>query len=156
MTDTPATIAARRSGISHTVVRYGAVRSIEEAAAARQVDLEAMVKTLAVRSGDADVRLVAVPGDRVIAWPKLRTHLGLNRVAMVDAGDLEDLTGYVRGTVTPFGTTTALPLIVDAALLDVETLSIGGGAGGVALHLAPRDLVAAFDADVADVTRPMP
>ena len=64
------------------------------------------------------------------------------------------MTGYERGAITPFGATTAWPVIVDASAMAHEPVAIGGGAHGVNLHLAPADLVAALDAEVVDVTVP--
>ena len=54
------------------MTRHGPVRSLAEAAAARGVEPAAIVKTLVVRVTDDDYRFVLVPGDREIAWPKLR------------------------------------------------------------------------------------
>jgi prolyl-tRNA editing enzyme YbaK/EbsC (Cys-tRNA(Pro) deacylase) len=45
-------------------------------------------------------------------------------------------------------------VIVDASVRDLAVVSVGGGAFGVNIHLAPSDLVAALDADVADVSDP--
>jgi prolyl-tRNA editing enzyme YbaK/EbsC (Cys-tRNA(Pro) deacylase) len=45
-------------------------------------------------------------------------------------------------------------VLADSAILDHPVVSIGGGARGVSLHLAPADLVAALDATVVDVSIP--
>ena len=97
---------------------------------------------------------VLVPGGRRFDWPKLRAHLGVSRLSLPDADEARDATGYERGAITPFGSTTAWPVIVDAAALDHPTIAIGGGARGVNLHLAPADLVTATGATVVDVTAP--
>jgi prolyl-tRNA editing enzyme YbaK/EbsC (Cys-tRNA(Pro) deacylase) len=64
------------------------------------------------------------------------------------------VTGYVRYTITPFGSTRSWPVIADAAIAGQPVVAIGGGARGVNLHLAPADLVAALGAAVVDVTVP--
>ena len=64
------------------------------------------------------------------------------------------MTGYVRYTITPFGSTRAWPVIADASIEGLEKVAIGGGAFGVNLHLAPADLVAALGAELVDVTVP--
>lgn len=154
VSDTPATKAVARTGIEHRVVTYGKVDTAEEAARARGVPLAALVKTLVLRLSGDDYRLVAISGDRVIDWPKVRRQLGVTRVSMADEDALVAVTGYVRGTVTPFGATGGWPLIVDASVLEHDEVSLGGGEHGVAIHLAPSDLVECFDAVVADVTKP--
>lgn len=144
--------AAEALGLSHVVTRHGPVRSLEEAAAARGVDPSAVVKTIVVRLTDDDYRFVLVPGDREIAWPKLRALLALNRLSMPSAETAFAVTGYVRGTITPLGSTTAWPVVADASLSG--PVSLGGGAHGVALTVDAAELVRALGATVADVTDP--
>ena len=152
---TPAIEAARALGIAHRIVTYGEVRSAEEAARARGVPLAALVKTLVVRVADGAYHLVAIPGDRSIAWPKLRELLGTKRLSLAPQDDLVAATGYARGTVTPFGARPVWPLVVDKSLVDVEEISIGGGGHGMALHVSAADLIRAFSAVVADVSNPV-
>jgi Cys-tRNA(Pro) deacylase len=142
--------AAAELELVHTVTRHGPVRSLEEAAAARGVAPRQLVKTLVVRVREGEHRFVLVPGDREIAWPKLRALLGVNRISLPSADEARDVTGYVRGTITPLGSATALPVIVDASISGA--VSIGGGAHGVALTVDAAELTAALGATVADVT----
>ena len=93
------------------VTRHGPVRSLQEAAAARGVEPRDIIKTLVVRRGEGDHLFVLVPGDREISWPKLRAHLGVNRLSMPDANTALEVTGYERGTITPFGSSTAWPVV---------------------------------------------
>ena len=143
------------SGIEHTITRHGRVNSLEEAAAARGVQPADIIKTLVVRRADDDYLFVLVPGDREISWPKLRAQLGVNRLSMPDAATAKDVTGYERGTITPFGSLTAWPVVADASVLG-RTISIGAGAHGVAVTAYADDVVRALAADVADVTDPQP
>ena len=137
--------------LSHTVVRHGPVRSLEEAAVARGVSPAAVVKTLVVRRGAGDYLFVLVPGDRQISWPKLRALLGVNRMTLPSADEALEATGYERGTITPFGSATAWPVVADSAIVGQE-VTLGGGAHGVAVKLQADDAIAALDAQVADVT----
>ena len=95
-----------------------------------------------------------VPAGRRFDWPKLRSHLGVSRLSLPDADEAHAVTGYVRYTITPFGSSRPWPVIVDASVMGAPTVAVGGGAPGVNLHLSPADLVAALDAAVADVTAP--
>jgi Cys-tRNA(Pro)/Cys-tRNA(Cys) deacylase len=140
-------------GIPHDVTRHGRVGSLEEAAAARGVTPADIVKTLVVRRAADDYLFVLVPGDREISWPKLRAHLGVNRVSMPDADTARDVTGYERGTITPFGSTTAWPVVADATMTG-RPVSIGAGAFGVAATVSADDVVRSLAAEVADVTDP--
>lgn len=126
--------------------------SLEEAASARGLQPAQIIKTMVVRRGEDDYVFVLVPGDRVIDWPKLRDHLEVNRISMPDADEALEVTGYARGTITPFAAKGDWPTIADAAISEI--CSIGGGAPGVSLTVGRDDLVAALSATVADVTKP--
>src|ERR1700679_2668119 len=105
--------AAQSAGLTHRVIRHGPVRSLAEAARARGVEPADVVKTMVVRRGDGDYVFVLVPGDRAMSWPKLRAELGSRRLSMPDAAAAQQVTGYERGTITPLGSRTALPVIAD-------------------------------------------
>jgi len=96
---------------------------------------------------------VLVPGDRSIAWPKLRGVLGVNRLTLPDAATAKAATGYERGTITPFGATTAWPVVADERLCG-RTVTLGAGAHGVAVSVDADEAVSTLRATVADVTDP--
>lgn len=153
---TPRERAARAlaaSGVEHTVTEHGPVASLAEAAAARGVRPEDIVKTLVVRRGEDDYLFVLVPGGRAISWPKLRTLLGVNRMSMPDAATAREVTGYERGTITPFGSLRALPVVADVTVPG-HPVSVGAGAHGVSATLSGDDLVRVVGATVADVADP--
>ena len=141
------------SGLRYRITRHAPVRSLAEAAAARQLRPEQLVKTLVVRRAEDDFLFVLVPGGRTISWPKLRALLGVARLSMPDADVARQVTGYERGTITPFGATTALPVIADARVAG-QAVSIGAGAHGVAATVDGSGLVLTLGATVADVTEP--
>ena len=150
--DTPAIAAVAASGVPYTVVRTERASSAEESAAWQGIRPEALLRTIVVRRGEDDYLFVLVPAGRRFDWPKLRAHLDVTRLSLPDAEEARAMTGYVRYTITPFGSTRAWPVIVDASVAGLERVAIGGGAPGVNLHLAPGDLVSALGAVVADVT----
>ena len=151
---TRAAQALSDSGIEHTLTRHGRVGSIEEAAAARGVEPRDIIKTLVVRRGQNDHLFVLVPGDRQISWPKLRALLDVNRISLPDKEVAREVTGYERGTITPFGSLTALPVIADETITG-RTVSIGAGEHGVAATLDADKALAHLGAEVADVTDPI-
>ena len=150
--NTPAIRAVTEAAIPHAVVRTGPASSAEESASFQGIPLGALLRTIVVRRGADDYLFVLVPAGRRFDWPKLRGHLGVTRLSLPDADEAQRVTGYVRYTITPFGSTRAWPVIADAAILGQPVVAIGGGARGVNLHLAPADLIAALDAAVVDVS----
>lgn len=151
---TPALDAVAARGVEHLVVRTGPANSAEEAAALQGIPLGALLRTIVVRRGEDDYLFVLVPAGRRFDWPKLRTHLGVTRLSLPDADEAQRVTGYVRYTITPFGSTRAWPVLADAAFMTQPVVSIGGGVRGVNIHLAPTALVEGLNATVVDVSVP--
>lgn len=150
--ETPATRAIAAAGIAHRLVVTERAGSAGEAAALQGIPLGGLLRTIVVRRGDDDYLFVLVPAGRRFDWPKLRAHLGVRRMTLPDAEEARAVTGYERYTITPFGSTSAWPVVVDATVMEQPVVSVGGGAFGVNLHLSPTDLVAGLDAKVADVS----
>jgi Cys-tRNA(Pro) deacylase len=154
MSEEAARQALDESGLSYRLIRHGPVRSLAEAAQARGVAPAAVVKTLVVRRGDDDYLFVLVPGDRTISWPKLRALLGERRLSMPDAEQARAVTGYERGTITPFGSCRPWPVYADERIDGPITLGAGGH--GVAVAVDAAQALAVLNAVVADVTDPEP
>src|SRR3990170_6526413 len=133
-TDTPALRALEGSDLVFEVVRTERARSAEESATFQGIELGQLLRTIVVRRGEDDYVFVLVPGGRQIEWPKLRAHLGRSRLSLPDAEQARAATGYERGTITPFGSTSPWPVIADPSIPGMRTVAIGGGAHGVNLH----------------------
>jgi len=153
--ETPATTDPRLDGVPHRVVRTELPESAEQSATLQAIPLGALLRSIVVRRGENDYLFVLVPGGRQFNWPRLRAHLGVNRLSLPDADEALAATGYVRYTITPFGSTTAWPTIVDAAAMEHPVVSVGAGVRGLNLHFAPANLVAALGAAVVDLTDPV-
>jgi Cys-tRNA(Pro) deacylase len=152
MEENPALEDPRLTGVDHEVIRHGKVTSLEEAAELRGVDPSAVIKTMVVRKTEEDYVFALVPGDRMIDWAKLRNILGQRRLSMPDADEALDVTGYVRGTITPFGATRPWPVVADDRLLGTM-VSIGGGAPGVSITIDGTTLIATLGATAADIAK---
>jgi Cys-tRNA(Pro)/Cys-tRNA(Cys) deacylase len=148
----PGSIAADAVGLTHELRSTEGVRSAEEAAEATGVAAENLLKTLVVRRADDDLVFVLVPGPRSIDWPKLRAHLGVSRLSLPDAEVARAATGYARGSITPLGSSQPWPVVADASIPGSGTVTIGSGRRGTAILADADALLAAVDAEVADVT----
>jgi Cys-tRNA(Pro) deacylase len=150
--DTPATRWLAEHEVPHEVVVTQPASSAEESAAFQGIELRQLLRTIVVRRAENDYLFVLVPGGRRFDWPKLRAHLGVNRMSLPDADEAKAVTGYERGAITPFGATSAWPVIADASIEALDKIAIGGGRRGVNIHIRPTDLVVATSATLLDVT----
>ncbi len=144
---------AASRGVDVRIVERPAARSLEEAASLLGLQPSDIVKTLVVKRSDDTFVFALVPGGRKIAWPKLRAVLGVNKLQLPDASVALAATGYERGTITPFGSTTAWPVVADATIPG-RTVSMGAGEHGYSLFVDSDALIAAYGATVADITDP--
>lgn len=146
--------AASALGLSVEVRERPEARSLPEAAELLGISPVDIVKTLVVKRSDDTFLFALIPGDRAIAWPKLRQLVGVNKLKLPDADVALAATGYERGTIVPLGSTTAWPVFADESIRG-RRIALGAGAHGFSLFVDADDLLQALDATVADISQPL-
>ncbi|TBN56942.1 hypothetical protein EYE40_05750 [Glaciihabitans arcticus] len=142
---------AAARGLAIEFVERTAARSLEEAASILGISPGDIVKSLVVKRSDDTFLFALVPGDRQIAWAKLRAVVGVNKLQLPSADVALANTGYERGTITPLGSTTAWPVFADSRIVG-QRVSLGAGEHGLSVFVDADALIAAYDATVADIT----
>jgi len=142
---------AAARGLDIDIVERFAATSLEEAASILGISPGDIVKALVVKRSDDTFLFALVPGDRQIAWAKLRAIVGVNKLQLPSADVALENTGYERGTITPLGSTTAWPIFADERIVG-KRISLGAGEHGLSLFIEADDLIAAYGATVADIT----
>jgi Cys-tRNA(Pro)/Cys-tRNA(Cys) deacylase len=141
---------AATRGLDVTLVERPAADSLESAAALLGIDPRSIVKSLVVKRSDGSFLFALVPGDRQIAWPKLRAAVGVNKLQLPSADQALEATGYERGTITPLGSSTAWPVFADERISG--RVALGAGEHGWSALVEAGPLLAALGATVADIT----
>ena len=67
----------------------------------------------------------------------VRPLLGVRKASFASAEETRALTGMLIGGVTPFGLPDGLPLYVDARVMELERVIVGGGGRSSKLAVAP-------------------
>ena len=142
---------AAKRGIALEFIERTAARSLEEAADILGITPADIVKSLVVKRKDGTYLFALVPGDRQIAWAKLRAVVGVNKLQLPDAGQALDATGYERGTITPLGSTTAWPVYADQRIVG-RRVSMGAGEHNLSAFVDADALIAGLGATVADIS----
>jgi len=154
------TIAARtldQLKISYELRAYEVSEDeLDAIAVARKVNMPpgATFKTLVARGDKTGVIMACIPGDAELDLKKFAALTGNKRVEMVAVKEIQSLTGYVRGGVSPLGSKKAYPLYLDRSALDHERVSVSAGHRGLQMILDPHDLQRAASATLADLTKP--
>ena len=144
-------VDAAARGLALEIVERPAARSLEEAASILGISPGDIVKSLVVKRSDDTFLFALIPGDRQIAWAKLRAVVGVNKLQLPAAEVALEATGYERGTITPLGSTTAWPVFADERMVG-KRISLGAGEHGVSAFVQADELIAALDATVADIS----
>lgn len=80
----------------------------------------------------------------------VRREMGVRKASFARADPVRELTGMEIGGVTPFGLPDALPVLVDARVMEPDWIILGGGNRSSKLRLAPTALRSIPSARVID------
>ena len=148
VSETPATQMLRASGVAFTEHAYDYVEHGGTAESARQLGVpeHAVVKTLVMQDDRAQPLIVLMHGDRQVSTKNLAREIGARSVQPCKPEVAQRHSGYLVGGTSPFGLRKAMPVYVEAGVLELPRIYINGGRRGFLVGIAPRvlvDLVAA-------------
>ncbi len=142
VSETPATEALRRAGVAFSEHVYEYLEHGGTAESARQlgVDEHAVVKTLVMQNEKGVPLIVLMHGDRQVSTKNLARAIGSKSVEPCSPDAAERASGYQVGGTSPFATRKAMPVYVEATVLDLERIFINGGRRGYLVGIAPSVL----------------
>lgn len=111
-----------------------------------------MYKTLILRGDKTGIIAACIPGDKELDLKTLAKASGNKKVEMVPVKEIQRLTGYIRGGVSPLGMKKKYPLYLDKTVTGVNPVSISAGKRGLQIFLDGKDLAASSGAFLADIT----
>ena len=123
----------------------------EEASEQLGIPLAQVFKTLVLRGEKHGELMAVVPGDRELSLKKLAHAAGEKRVEMAKLEELQRLTGYLKGGVSPLGSKKRMPVYIDASAREHERISVSAGLRGVQLWLPVSSLESAAHASVVEL-----
>lgn len=111
---------------------------------------EQVFKTLVVHGDKTGVLMACIPAPANLDLKALAQVSGNKKVEMVPVKEIQALTGYIRGGVSPLGSKKVYPLYVDESALALDSVSVSAGVRGTQMLLKGADLAKATNA------RPVP
>lgn len=150
---TPAAAALEALGIPHREFTHkGPVRTLEQAARERGQKPEQVVRSILFRLSEGEYAMVVAAGPEQISWPALRKHIGQSRLTMAKPEEVLQITGFVVGSVSPFGLPQPIRILLDRSVLQQQEVSIGSGVRGTTIFLRVSDLKKALgDVEIVDL-----
>lgn len=122
-----------------------------EAAQELGVEARSVFKTLVVELDHEGFGVCVVPVEMRVDLKAAAAALGAKKAKLAQPADVQRLTGYVLGGVSPLGQRTTLPTVVDESAADLERVYVSGGRRGLDVGLAPQDLTRLTGAVLAPV-----
>ena len=148
VSETPATQMLRGACVAFTEHPYDYVDHGGTAESAKQlgVDEHSVVKTLVMQDEKAQPLIVLMHGDRQVSTKNLAREIGAKSVEPCKPDVAQRHSGYLVGGTSPFGLRKAMPIYVEAGVLDLPKIHINGGRRGFLVGIAPKVLVDLLDA----------
>lgn len=144
--------AAITRGLQVEVRRMGeSTRTAEEAAAQCGVAAGQIVKSLIFKGSESEkLYLFLVAGDRRLDQEKAVTLVG-EALVRADPREIRDRTGFAIGGVAPIGHTGPVEAYADRRLATYDVVWAAAGAHDAVFSCEPNALIAAADAQLADI-----
>ncbi|MFG6486931.1 Cys-tRNA(Pro) deacylase [Roseateles sp. BYS78W] len=142
VSETPATQVLRRAGIEFTEHVYDYVDHGGTAESSKQlgVDEHAVVKTLVMQDEKAEPLIVLMHGDRTVSLKELARQIPCKKVEPCKPEVAQRHSGYQVGGTSPFGVRKAMPVFVEASILELPKICINGGRRGYLVGITPQVL----------------
>lgn len=141
---TPAINALRKGKINHQVHEYVHDPASDAFGldAVEKLDLPAdrVFKTLVVSVDNQELVVGVVPVACMLSMKHLAKAVGAKKAAMANPSDVERVTGYVLGGVSPLGQKKRLRTIIDVSAQAFSTIYVSAGRRGLQIELSPQDL----------------
>ena len=127
-----------------------------EAAGALGVPPGHVFKTLVIDIGvavDSRYALAVLPVPRNLKLKAAAAALGRKKAVMAIPHSAERVTGYVLGGISPLGTRTQLPTVIDASARGVDHIYCSGGKRGLDISIGWEDFVFLTNATLASIAQ---
>lgn len=141
--ETPATQFLKKHRVAFDVHPYAYVDHGGTAESAHQlgVDEHIVIKTLVMQDESARPLIVLMHGDRSVSTKNLARQTGRKAIEPCRPDVAQRHSGYLVGGTSPFATRKAMPVYVEASVLDLPRIYINGGRRGFLVSIDPGVLV---------------
>ncbi|WP_426072136.1 Cys-tRNA(Pro) deacylase [Janthinobacterium sp. DSP2-3-3] len=143
ISETQATQLLRKHQVSFEEHPYPYEEHGGTSVSARELNVpeHAVIKTLVMQDEAARPMIVLMHGDCKVSTKNLARGIGCKSVEPCKPEVAQRHSGYMIGGTSPFGTKKAMPVYVEASILELPRIYINGGRRGFLVSLAPQVLL---------------
>lgn len=114
---------------------------------------EATFKTIVTVGKSGKYYVFVLPVDKELDLKKCARAAEEKSVEPVHVKDINAISGYIRGGVSPIGMKKQFPTFVHESAQNLEKIFVSGGRLGLQLELSPEDLLIACTGKFADIVQ---
>lgn len=104
-------------------------------------DIEQIFKTLVLINNKKEILVGCIPGDKNINLKALAKLNKSKKVEMIPLKDVQRITGYIRGGVSPIGMKKSYLTYIHDSALKWDKIYVSAGLRGQQLYIDPKDLI---------------
>jgi Cys-tRNA(Pro)/Cys-tRNA(Cys) deacylase len=133
-----------QAGIKYELIPYEVDESdLSATSVAQKVGMapDLVYKTLVARGDKNGVLMACIPADYELNLKALAQVSGNKRVEVVALKEVQPLTGYIRGGVSPLGAKKKYPVYFQEDILNQEKIALSAGQRGLQIFAATQDLI---------------
>lgn len=153
---TPAIKALQQAKLTFKIHEYIHDPSAEsyglEAAEKLGVDENTVFKTLVVILDTKDYAVGVLPVSNMLSMKQIAKAAGAKKAAMANTVEVERITGYVLGGVSPLGQKKRLKTFIHSSAQSLNSLFVSAGRRGLEVELSPQDLLKTTNGQFTDLT----
>jgi Ala-tRNA(Pro) deacylase len=138
------------NGVAYEVLAHAQAYTMPEVAAALHITGKQVAKTVIVKAGGS-FAMVVVPSPARVDFAKVSAAVGEGEVRLAHEGEFADLfPDCAVGAMPPFGNLYEVPVYVDSALAEQESIVFRVGSHRHTMKVAYNDFAALVEPQVGD------
>lgn len=135
-------------GVKYQLKHYSeTAKNAREASVEIDIPQSSMLKTLLVKDSGS-FNLLLIPSPNQVNFVGLNKRMKAS-FSMATLQEVEETTGYMIGSVSPFCLKNEIPIYIEGSCLNLHKVGVGSGVKGIEIVLNPKDLQVATGAKVA-------
>ena len=146
-----------QAGIAYELIAYEVDESdLSATAVAQKVGMlpELIYKTLVTRGDKTGILIACIPAHYELNLKSLAQVSGNKKVEVVALKEVQPLTGYIRGGVSPLGTKKKHPVYFQEDILSHEKIAISAGMRGLQIFARSLDLLTVTQGKTGPIADP--
>ncbi len=139
-----------KNNIEYQLLEHEEVRTSEQAARIRGVDLKTGAKAMVIKTKE-NYYLIVLPADKRIDFKKVKNLLEVKEIRFATEQEAENLTKVKMGSVPPFGNILKLKTYFDKGILEIDKVNFNPGSKRHSIQMSAKDLISLVKPEIVEV-----